>query len=416
MIKKKILWLSDHALMHSGVATQSKFLMEGLLSTNQYSIYQLGAAAKHDPSTKTIKLSEDWIIEPVNGFGTQQQIRKILLQWKPDVIFIFTDPRFFHWLFEMEDEVHQFCPIVWWHVWDNYPFPEFNRRYYDATDALNCHSHLTYTMLQENGYKDKTKFIPHAVPKNIYFQMSDVTKKLVKEKHFGEKSNHWTLFWNNKNFDRKRPADLIVAWSLFADRVKREKGHSDIVLFLHTDPKFEVGANMIELSKHLGCDHTILYSNGIINFQTLNEYYNISDCTINISHSEGFGLSTLESMMTGTPIIAPLTGGQTRQIIDHRSGEEMGKALPIEIKLMNSTQNVPYIYEDYCSVETIAQKIWEMYTMDPEEYRILQSKVLDYANSEFNYEKVVQKWHESLQETIRDWKQNYRSIYVEKLQ
>jgi len=173
---------------------------------------------------------------------------------------------------------------------------------------------------------------------------------------------------------------------------------------------------MIELSKHLGCDHTILYSNGIINFQTLNEYYNISDCTINISHSEGFGLSTLESMMTGTPIIAPLTGGQTRQIIDHRSGEEMGRALPIEIKLMNSTQNVPYIYEDYCSVETIAQKIWEMYTMDPEEYQILQSKVLDYANSEFNYEKVVQKWHESLQETIRDWKQNYRSIYVEKLQ
>jgi hypothetical protein len=26
----------------------------------------------------------------------------------------------------MEDEIHQICPITYWHVWDNDPYPAFN--------------------------------------------------------------------------------------------------------------------------------------------------------------------------------------------------------------------------------------------------------------------------------------------------
>ena len=70
----------------------------------------------------------------------------------------------------MEDEIHQICPIVWWHVWDNYPYPTFNDAFYEATDAINCHSHMTYTMLKEK-FADKTSFIPHSLPDNLFFQM-----------------------------------------------------------------------------------------------------------------------------------------------------------------------------------------------------------------------------------------------------
>lgn len=413
--KTKILWLSDHALMNSGVATQSKFLSEALVSTGRYSIYQLGAAAKHAPDTKTITLSEDWIIEPTTGFGTKDKIRQMLIQWKPDVIFIFTDPRFFTWLFEIEDEIHQVCPIVWWHVWDNYPFPEFNRGYYNATDAINCHSYLTYEMLKDNGYSDKTQWIPHALPQKYFYPKPDISKQMAKEKYAPHHVDSWTVFWNNKNFGRKRPGDLIVAWSKFISLLEEKHGHRKACLFLHTDPKMTVGANFVELAKFYHVEDTVCFSTGQVATPVLNDFYNMADVTINIAHSEGFGLSTLESMMTGTPIIAPMTGGQIRQIIDHKDGTENGRALPIEMTLMNSSQSVPYIFEDYCSNETIANKLLEMYELTDEEKKELSQKVLTYANSEFSFDVTVSKWDESIQETVRTWKSKYEAFTVEKL-
>ena len=47
--KKKILMLSDHALSTSGVGTQSRHLINGLLERypGEWSIRQFGAAIKH---------------------------------------------------------------------------------------------------------------------------------------------------------------------------------------------------------------------------------------------------------------------------------------------------------------------------------------------------------------------------------
>ena len=147
--KKKILILSDHALSTSGVGTQTRHLVSGLLEKNKWTVRQFGAALKHT-DYRTIVVNDDFIIKPIDGFGNRDMIRVTLATEKPDILFIFTDPRFFIWLFEMEDEVHQVCPIVWWHVWDNRPFPSFNKALYESTDAINCHSYLTYEMVSEN--------------------------------------------------------------------------------------------------------------------------------------------------------------------------------------------------------------------------------------------------------------------------
>jgi hypothetical protein len=171
-MKKKVVILSDHALSTSGVGTQTRHLVSGLLEKNKYTFRQFGAALKH-ASYDTIKVDDDFIIKPIDGFGNPDLIRVTLAAEKPDVLFIFTDPRFFLWLFEIEDEIHQVCPIAWWHVWDNTPYPEFNDPLYESTDLINCHSHHTYTQLKDR-HPSKTNFIPHAVPKNIF-------KKINKE-------------------------------------------------------------------------------------------------------------------------------------------------------------------------------------------------------------------------------------------
>ena len=105
----------------------------------------------------------------------------------------------------------------------------------------------------------------------------------------------------------------------------------------------------------------VVFSRDRIEFDKMNVIYNMSDVCFTLSYAEGFGLSTLESMMTGTPIVAPKTGGLTRQVVDHRDGTENGAALPIDLKTLVGSQSVPYIYEDYCTVEDAADAIFELY-------------------------------------------------------
>jgi hypothetical protein len=156
--KYKILMISDHALSTSGVGVQSRHLVEGLLKKGCWRVRQLGAAVKHN-DYRVIKVNDDFLIKPVDGFGDPNMLRTLLATEKPDLLFLFTDPRFFIWLWEMEDEVHQVCPIVYWHVWDNWPKPEFNSPLYEATDLINCHSHLTYEICKQD-FEEKTNFIP----------------------------------------------------------------------------------------------------------------------------------------------------------------------------------------------------------------------------------------------------------------
>jgi glycosyltransferase involved in cell wall biosynthesis len=151
----------------------------------------------------------------------------------------------------------------------------------------------------------------------------------------------------------------------------------------------------------------VYFSRERIDFDKMNILYNVSDFCISMSFAEGFGLSTLESMMTGTPIIAPTTGGLTRQVVDHRDGSENGVALPIELKTLVGSQGVPYIYEDYVSCESAASAIMKLYNLNHFEKEMLSEKVLNYANTEFGYQKTVDLWHDSMIKAMEDFK-NYK--------
>ena len=404
--KKKILVLSDHAMSTSGVGTKTRHLINGLLEKNEWTFRQFGAAMKH-ADYKTVHINDDFIIKPIDGFGDRNLIRLTLATEKPDLIFIFTDPRFFIWLWEMEDEIHQICPIAYWHVWDNKPFPKFNEKLYESTDTINCHSHLTYEMLSENmPNKSRINFIPHAVPEDIFYRLKDKERKELKRKVLGpEREDHFVAIWNNRNARRKRPGDLLLSWKAFLDKTKKR----DAVLIMHTDPYDKEGSNLFILAEELDIKDTVFFSRERLEFDKINALYNVSDVCVNISYAEGFGLSTLEAMQTGTPIIAVKTGGLTRQVVDHRDGSVNGVALDVKMKTMSGSQQVPYIYEDYASIEDIASGLFEVYSYDEQTKNKMSKKVMEYVNSEFNLQTTVDLWHESLSETIDNWKNDYKS-------
>ena len=404
--KKKVIVLSDHALSTSGVGTQTRHLIQGLLEKNKWSFRQFGAALKH-VDYNTVVVSDDFIIKPIDGFGDRELIRVTLATEKPDVLLIFTDPRFFIWLFEMEDEIHQMCPIVWWHVWDNYPYPKYNSVLYESTDIINCHSFLTYEMIKEK-FPKRTNFIPHAVPEDIYHPLPEDDIKRWKKQILGEdKGDHFVAIWTNRNAKRKRPNDLLESWKMFLDYLESTHGHRKGILIMHTDPFDGEGPNLTVTSEMLNIHENVFFSSDRIEFDKMNVLYNISDCCINISYAEGFGLPTLECMQAGVPIIAVKTGGLTRQVVDHRDGSENGVALDIEVRSLVGSQQVPYIYEDYVSCESISNAIIKLYEMDEKDTSQLKKKVREYALSEFSYQKTIDDWDHHLEDISKTWREKY---------
>ena len=98
------------------------------------------------------------------------------------------------------------------------------------------------------------------------------------------------------------------------------------------------------------------------------------------------------------------TGGLTRQVVDHRDGSENGIAIPVDVKTLVGSQTVPYIYEDYSNNKSLADALWKMSQMTPDEMSELRKKVYSYARSEFSLNQTINDWHDTMINTLKTWK------------
>jgi len=390
------------------VGTQSRHLIEGLIKTGKYSFKCIGGAIKH-ANYDTIVVNEDFIIKPVDGFSDPQMLRQLLVTEKPDCVFLFTDPRFFEWLLAMEDEIHQISNILWWNIWDCDPSPKFNFWIYRSADWLNCISYLTYELLNEI-VPERINFVPHALPQNIFFPLPEDQKLMYKKQLLGkDRMDHLVAIWINRNAKRKRPNDLMWSWKLFLDKLERKHGHRKATLICHSEPLDGEGPNLFQTVEYFNIQENVFFSRDHLEFEKMNVLHNISDFCVQISMNEGWGLSLTEALQVGNPIVAVKTGGMTRQVIDHETGEENGIALPVEFETLVGSQTVPFIKEQYCSVETISDAFIKMYELGPEKRREVGQKCRKYCLKNFNHDDVVKKWDETFEREIKKFRENYKS-------
>ncbi|HSG30963.1 MAG TPA: hypothetical protein VLB82_05400, partial [Thermodesulfobacteriota bacterium] len=151
MNKKKILVISDHPLSPSGVGTQTKYMIEALLKTGRYKFVCLGGAIKHQQynPVRVQEWGDDFIIYPVDGYGNHEIIRSLMQKERPDAMWFMTDPRFYEWLWEIENEIRVNVPMIYYHVWDNFPAPHYNARFYNSTDEIVCISKVTHEIVKQ---------------------------------------------------------------------------------------------------------------------------------------------------------------------------------------------------------------------------------------------------------------------------
>lgn len=427
-----ILWLSDHPLIPSGVGTQANYVIRSLVKSGKYRVFCLGGAIKHPDYRPQVVAPEEfgdgnWVIQPVNGHGTKEQLREAIRQVKPAAVVLFTDPRFFIWVWEMEDEVRRHCPIFYWHVWDNDPAPEFNRVLYDSTDHVACLSLKTYGLMQAlERPKESFSYIPHAEPAELFKPLPREEVDAYRKANFGTFADREFLcMWNNRNARRKMTGDVIESFVRFANRV--DPKHQKVGLLMHTDPNDQEGQDVATIVRRLKADDLVFVSAGRVSPEQLNMYYNATDCVLNFSNNEGFGLTTLEGLYAGRLVVVNMTGGLQFQVGNWWEGLEdfsdqdrltarartrweknVGKwfGAPVfpAVRNLTGSQQCPYIYDDRINDDEASRAIEYVYRMGAAKRRELGAQAREWAMRTFEIGQMERLWDEGLSGCIERWR------------
>ena len=447
--RKKILLLCDDIRVHSGVATVAK---EIVLKTSQhFNWVQVAGAIQHPDEGKKLDLSESinnetgledasLILYPTSGYGSQELVRQMIKMEKPDGIFIITDPRYFSWLFEMENEIRRKCPIIYLNIWDDYPAPLYNKAFYESCDALLGISKQTVNInkiVLGDKTKDKIiKYVPHGLNWKVYKPLDKNSKEVqdFKNKTFDKKEVDFVLFFNSRNIRRKQIPDTMWAFRMFLDKLPKEKADK-CRLILHTEISHEAGTNLEAVKELLFDDkypNAIKFSTNKLSPDDLNLMYNMSDAQILLTSNEGWGLTLTEAMLTGNPIIANVTGGMQDQmrfvdenekwftpspeVPSNNSGKykEHGEwAFPVypACRSIQGSPITPYIWDDRCKPEDAADRIREIYDLSPKKRKELGLKGRKWALSEeagFTTEMQAKRVIEAIDELFKTWKPRKR--------
>jgi len=397
--KKKIFIISDHPLAPSGVGTQTKYVIEALIKTGRYKFVCFGGAVDHrDYSPIQVSpYGTDWIVIPVKGYGSPEAVRSLIMKEKPDLLWFMTDPRFFGWLWQIENEIRCHLPMVYYHVWDNYPLPKFNKRFYASTDVIASISKVTHDIVNKVAPEVENHYLPHAVDSKIFFPFSLEEVERIKKEQFGMVDDRVNFFWNNRNARRKMSGSLIHWFNEFAEEVGPEK----VRLIMHTDPRDPNGQDLEAILSNLDIlDGRVLISREKVPPEHLAAYYNMADCTINISDAEGFGLATLESLSCETPIIVNMTGGLREQVTDGEAW--FGIGIQPASRAIIGSQNVPYIYEDRICKKDFIAALKKIYGMTKSERKLLGMKGRHHVLKNYNFENFNEKWIKLIDSTIKN--------------
>ena len=459
--RKKILLMCDDIRTHSGIGTVAKEIV--LHTAHRYNYFNVGAAINHPDNGKLLDLSQDANnhlgIEDAdvkvygsNGYGNPDLVRQLLKAEKPDAIFIITDPRYWDWLFSMENEIRKHCPIIYLNIWDDYPAPMYNKEFYESCDLLMGISKQTVNInklvLGDKAKEKIISYVPHGLNHKNYFPIDPSYPKYdefleFKKNLLGGKDYKFVTHFNSRNIRRKQIPDTIWAYQQFVDKLPLEEAQK-CAFVLHTQAIDNNGTNLPAVIEML-CGHNkdnrynIFIDEQKYDVEKMNWLYNSTDVQIQLTSNEGWGLSLTEALLCGNPIIANVTGGMQDQM---RFEDEHGRwfepndmipsnntrayakhapwAFPVfpACRSIQGSPPTPYIWDDRCKAEDAAEQLMNVYKLGSKkrnEIGVLARKWATGNEAGFTAERQGYRIIENVDKLFETWtpRSNYELIKVD---
>lgn len=458
--RKKILFLSDDIRFTSGISTMAKEIVLG--TAHRFNWANVGAAIQHPEVGKKLDVCADTnkiagiedssvYIYPTSGYGSPELVRQLMEIEKPDAIMFFTDPRYWIWLFQMENEVRRQVPMIYLNIWDDLPAPLYNKPFYESCDTLMAISKQTLNInrlvLGDKANNKVLKYVPHGINEDVFKPIKEGDEDFPKvqemrKKYFGDDQPEFVVLYNARNIRRKCVPDLIAGYAHFCDLIGKEKAKK-CALLLHTQKLDENGTDLPAVVD-LICDpeyQRVVFCEARYSPQEMCQLYNCGDTVILISSNEGWGLSLTEGMMCGKPIIGNVSGGMQDQMrfedengkwIDFsekfpsnhygtykKCGEWAFPVFPSNLSIVGSIPT-PYIWDDRADFRDIAKQMEAVFNTPKERRLELGKAAREWVTSDesmMSAKNMSKNVIEAIEETLATWKPRpkYEFLKVEKL-
>ena len=450
--RKKIMLICDDIRVYSGIVGVGREVV--LHTAHHFNWINIGGAIQHPDQGKRLDLSQSTnetmgltdssvIMYPTDGYGNPDMIRQLIKIEKPDAIMLITDPRYFTWLFQIENEIRKQIPITYLNIWDDYPAPLYNLPYYEACDLLMGISKQTVNInklvLGDKANSRILKYVPHGLNHEIFkpLDKNDSNLKEFKKNLFKGKEYDFALLFNSRNIRRKQIPDTILAYRYFIDTLPIEEAKK-CCLVLHTDRVNDHGTDLDAVIELIANDdkYNIIFTDARFEAYQMNMLYNSTDAQILLTSNEGWGLSLTEAILVGNPIIANVTGGMQDQMrfedeegnwftpsaevpSNHlgtykKHGEWAFPVFPVTRNLVGSPQT-PYIWDDQCRAEDATEQIKNVYSLTSEERKRRGLKGREWALSEeagFTGEQQGKRIIEAFEELFSTWKPREKFEFI----
>jgi hypothetical protein len=428
--RKKILLICDDIRVHSGVATVGREVV--IHTSHHFNWVNIAGSIQHPEVGKRLDLSKSTdevagiedssvILYPANDYGGPDMLRQVIQMEKPDAIMLITDPRYFTWLFAIENEIRKDIPITYLNIWDDYPAPLYNKAFYEACDLLMGISKQTVNInnivLGDKAKNKIVRYVPHGLNEKIYFPITKDHEQYsplqeFKKNLFQGKEYDFVLFFNSRNIRRKQIPDTMLAYKYFIDQLSVEQAKK-CAFVLHTELVSDHGTDLPVIQELLlnGDQYNVIFTNKVMNSAEMNFLYNISDAQILLTSNEGWGLSVTEAILVGNPIIVNVTGGMQDQMRFEdengnwftpspeipsnntgrykKHGEWAFPVYPTNRSIQGSPQT-PYIWDDRCTSEDASKQIMAVYSLSKEERKARGLKGREWALSEAGFTGKIQ--------------------------
>ena len=174
--------------------------------------------------------------------------------------------------------------------------PLFKQIFTRADFAVTASTHLS-SMARTMGYKGEIVIVPNGVSARHFSQTYKESELLALKNKLGKKDGDVFLITTSRLVKKNATDDVIRAMKLLPKSV------SFLVFGLGPDKEI-----LEQLSKSEGVTDRVRFL-GQINHSEMPKYLKVSDIFIRPSLSEGFGISFIEAMAAGIPVIATQEGG-----------------------------------------------------------------------------------------------------------
>lgn len=199
--------------------------------------------------------------------------------------------------------------FIWLRTWFWYPI---YRMIYTKADHIQVISRWLAKRAKRYGYKKEVSVIPNGVDLEKFRNKKLETRNKELRQGLGIPENSKIIFTSSRLVKKNDIKTLIRAFKILVSNFS-------VSSFLLIAGTGDLENELKSLVKELKLDEHVIFL-GHLQHDELIKYYSVADVFARASLSEGQGISFIEAMAAGVPVVATPVGGILDFILDRKTG------------------------------------------------------------------------------------------------